>query len=1154
MHSFSFISRVGTILFFLILTTAGFSTHAQEPTAPNPFGNRYDKIGNGLYYPPAVYVDKLKYDLTSGNGSFSILNRSGDAMGDLGYRIEVRGKLPKLQKGETLVADNAPVYWTEIKKEIYALADKDQKNVSFQFTPPSLPKGEYRLRVRVFTSQGQDLGREDVVFTITETAESFALLTAGTLSTAEYGAETFEPQAGPNIKPGEKIALRFMAENLGNKTLNATPTLEIFNTKEKIATQTGKPITLSRNATITSEFELTSPTSPNVYRTELTLRENSTSKVVSSPAEFRFVTRGISGRILSLRADNLKLTDKNELLVSASVVGPADSETSVDGKIEFSVLDEKGEVGTHVAPETLKLTDGVISGKSLVQLTRSIEGNTTLKAVLKTTTGQILDEYKVELEGLKFVSLPVSTEDTPNVVQKDNPPLNYSLLIGIILVVLAIFVALFFLYRKYRKPFNPLLLLVALFSSLATSVFAAGNGIIVHQPLDMGGNIADTADVDWSSGRLGDQPILTLNVIRPWHDQPANTYVKNSVPLDYEFSFAACANAVMKVAFDFHYLREGGKINTLRPYTGQTYEKTAYADTYQLNKCPGGKEYCITASSFQGTLNLANLVENANSTTLRAMMRVGRIISNKEQNPPKQWNETESDYAEWTQKIDWDYRRGAMYASNIWLNFGPPLICTVSPNPTSVSSSPNTTFTVTGGNTTHPLFRFLEGTTVLQESTSDIFTTFFASDGPKTIDVQRCEQQCDLTNLFTNPDFEAGNTGFTSEYTARTGSGCGYLQSIFNPRPKPGEYLVNNNPKTCSANYGSVAGRGKVLIVNTAPTQKSFWCQSVTVQPNQSYAFSVDMKSAIETGTQSSRWQWFINSSTVGPEIQTNATWTNYRYVWDSGTATEATVCGKNVDTGSGTLDLVIDNVSFTNATECSINPSCDQGTCSVQVNPAQPQIEVTVGGVPVSPGDTITFLPDIQVESRSGAKQIAIRNTGTIGVDYQYASPGSTNFEAINNSEDGSLSVGNSTTLGNVVFKPEESGSFEYPISINYRATGSTTYTNFPINFTGTGIATPVTASLEITRAGGRAHTGSTATITKGQSVDLRWEGTGGATSCTSPDFTISDDAVTGTTTQTPPDTKTYSVICTKGTQTASANATVTVVDSISGTDIREL
>jgi hypothetical protein len=174
--------------------------------------------------------------------------------------------------------------------------------------------------------------------------------------------------------------------------------------------------------------------------------------------------------------------------------------------------------------------------------------------------------------------------------------------------------------------------------------------------------------------------------------------------------------------------------------------------------------------------------------------------------------------------------------------------------------------------------------------------------------------------LVTNGDFEQGSTGFTTEYQnlgTNQGSTCSYRSQS----PTENQILVANSPSICHTGYEAETTRGRLLIINSAGTSKNFWCQTVAVRPNKTYALEVDVRSAVTIVNQANRIQWTVNGVAISTLTQTERAFRRYTYPWSSGSATSATVCGKTIDTSRETLDTVVDNIKFSLAGD-----SCGSG------------------------------------------------------------------------------------------------------------------------------------------------------------------------------------------------------------------------------------
>jgi len=159
-------------------------------------------------------------------------------------------------------------------------------------------------------------------------------------------------------------------------------------------------------------------------------------------------------------------------------------------------------------------------------------------------------------------------------------------------------------------------------------------------------------------------------------------------------------------------------------------------------------------------------------------------------------------------------------------------------------------------------------------------------------------------SLLTNGDFEAGDTGFSTDYTqVAVGSG-------------PAQYNVDTNPKAWFSLFADMGdnttGSGNMMMVNGATTSgPTVWEQTVSVAANTKYEFA-GWIAAIFPGSSSLSLP--INSVNLdgitGPA--TTGLWENFSYEWDSGSATSATISLLQQSSAFSGNDYALDDLSFT--------------------------------------------------------------------------------------------------------------------------------------------------------------------------------------------------------------------------------------------------
>jgi hypothetical protein len=172
-------------------------------------------------------------------------------------------------------------------------------------------------------------------------------------------------------------------------------------------------------------------------------------------------------------------------------------------------------------------------------------------------------------------------------------------------------------------------------------------------------------------------------------------------------------------------------------------------------------------------------------------------------------------------------------------------------------------------------------------------------------------------NLLLNGSFDAGNTGFTTDYTFAPG----------NISP-PGTYDVVRNPRDAHALGASftdhTSGAGLLLAMNGATEPNLvLWRQSVNVTANTPYEFSGWAASWGDDGTghdvNPARLQISINGSTVGPAFQLSnidGQWQSFVVPWTSANAPTALIELRLETTAFLGNDPAFDDFQFTQIPE----------------------------------------------------------------------------------------------------------------------------------------------------------------------------------------------------------------------------------------------
>jgi gliding motility-associated-like protein len=167
-------------------------------------------------------------------------------------------------------------------------------------------------------------------------------------------------------------------------------------------------------------------------------------------------------------------------------------------------------------------------------------------------------------------------------------------------------------------------------------------------------------------------------------------------------------------------------------------------------------------------------------------------------------------------------------------------------------------------------------------------------------------------NLVNNGDFEAGNTGFSSDYN--------YVVDIpasQNEMWSEGTYAIVTNPNFVHANFSPcsdhTSGNGNMMVINGAANYQDIWCQSISVNPNSWYNFSAWVASVHNASP--AQLQFSINGTPLGEIFNASAAtcnWQEFYTPWYSGSETMITICIINLNTAPSGNDFALDDISFT--------------------------------------------------------------------------------------------------------------------------------------------------------------------------------------------------------------------------------------------------
>lgn len=187
---------------------------------------------------------------------------------------------------------------------------------------------------------------------------------------------------------------------------------------------------------------------------------------------------------------------------------------------------------------------------------------------------------------------------------------------------------------------------------------------------------------------------------------------------------------------------------------------------------------------------------------------------------------------------------------------------------------------------------------------------------------------CTLSGLelITNGDFNSGNTGFSSSYTAVTSCPSG---GFYGSGTIGDQYDVSQ-VTTCFGITDHNGGNGTALHfmdIQGANTGKIMWSETVTVSSNSSYVFSLwafHGTAGCSYQASGGNFDIYINNILVKQDSVGGCNnWIYHQYSWPSDTSTTAIIeirCGQgNFNLGIAGMDPLFDDLSFQECISCSV-------------------------------------------------------------------------------------------------------------------------------------------------------------------------------------------------------------------------------------------
>ena len=169
-------------------------------------------------------------------------------------------------------------------------------------------------------------------------------------------------------------------------------------------------------------------------------------------------------------------------------------------------------------------------------------------------------------------------------------------------------------------------------------------------------------------------------------------------------------------------------------------------------------------------------------------------------------------------------------------------------------------------------------------------------------------------NLVANPDFAAGNSGFSSAY-----------RHVPDGTNDQGAYAILRDPRLFNANFQPCTDpstpNGAFLVADgSTRSGDEVWCQRVSVRSDATYAFSALLTALVAENPP--RLAFSIDGVTLGTLAATGTTcqWQDFYAVWQAGASSQAEICILNINTAPSGNDFGLDDISLTELTAARLD------------------------------------------------------------------------------------------------------------------------------------------------------------------------------------------------------------------------------------------
>ncbi len=417
---------------------------------------------------PQVVINKISLNSVTVNagekitGSFIIQNQSSQAVSDLRYKMRLFEK-PIGDTGKGMI-DNTPrvPIDTQVSSEVISLNYLEEKTINFSYTvPQNLISEEHLFMIELDQATGNMLNWETAKINITNGSNKYISISdsAVIVDNQKYGA-----QEGVNIDLGKNVQAYLKFNNSTGLTNFKTQTVVYYRDPllNKITEET-KDLTVKKGENEIT-FDLPKIDKPGgSYLAVVKLLDSASNFPLSSEAEFRWVVKGVSAKILSVTLDSFHKDEQSKILpFLINYTGPADNSDGGQGILSVEIKDS--DFFSVSASEVIYLT-GIKNKRINIDLSK-LKNISNLTAFVKIEkNGDILDEYSFIIKPdiyTKFTEENLSSE-----IQSEKSffsVINFKkIALGISFIILVLALVLIIIKRK-KDQIATWILLLAIFS------------------------------------------------------------------------------------------------------------------------------------------------------------------------------------------------------------------------------------------------------------------------------------------------------------------------------------------------------------------------------------------------------------------------------------------------------------------------------------------------------------------------------------------------------------------------------------------------------------------------------------------------------------------------------------------------------------------